>query len=425
MNMKNLHYIVLLVLPFLFQSCLRDDKDVFGTSTADRLATALKQDQEILMGAANGWLMSYYPGKSQSYGGYNLLIKFSKNDQVTVSSELSKADKTETSMYQLIGDSGPVLTFNTYNSLIHYFSEPWNSDGIGPVDTGMGGDYEFIILEATPEKVTLKGKKTGNRIIMTPIPTTTSWSDYLTILQKSNDNIYFPKYKCSIGGVDVDVSLSQHNFTLQYTENEKIIKKSMPFIATPTGFKLYETLELGNASINEFTYKSSDNSFISDDNKGQLTGIILPLNQLLLSGSWYLTYSKLGTYGQQCWDVVKAALLTKKEKLYFVTLTDGYFTFASILIDGIIPIRGIINLTNETEGDNKISLYFNGKANTIGYYYLTQVEGFDSILRPLTGKFTLTADNAKKPSWIKLSNENNPENTITLSRSEVYYPDEK
>ena len=57
-----------------------------------------------------------------------MFVKFGDNNAVTVASEKGKADQTETSMYELIADSGPVLTFNTHNSLFHYFSDPNNPD---------------------------------------------------------------------------------------------------------------------------------------------------------------------------------------------------------------------------------------------------------------------------------------------------------
>ena len=46
-----------------------------------------------------------------------------------------------------------MLTFDSYNPLIHMFSGPLG------LNMNLGGDYEFIIMSATPDKVILQGKK--------------------------------------------------------------------------------------------------------------------------------------------------------------------------------------------------------------------------------------------------------------------------
>ena len=104
--MKKIFWL-LLTLPFVFQSCLKDDEDIFPDSAADRMDKALKLNKEVLIGASNGWIMEYFPEKTQKYGGYTILVKFDANDDVTVSTERGGAGVTETSMYELIGDSGP------------------------------------------------------------------------------------------------------------------------------------------------------------------------------------------------------------------------------------------------------------------------------------------------------------------------------
>ena len=52
-----------------------------------------------------------------------------------------------TSQYDIISDMGPVLTFNTYNAILHYFTEPKGSSDVD----GMAGDYEFVFMDVKPE----------------------------------------------------------------------------------------------------------------------------------------------------------------------------------------------------------------------------------------------------------------------------------
>jgi hypothetical protein len=127
-------------MSLFLSSCLKEDKDFFQDSASDRMEQYLVKSKEILKGAANGWMMSCYPSPTQEFGGYTLFLKFGDGDKVTVASELEAADKTETSLYTVSSNTGPILSFNTYNSMIHYFSEPRNRDGIGADDSGMRGD---------------------------------------------------------------------------------------------------------------------------------------------------------------------------------------------------------------------------------------------------------------------------------------------
>jgi hypothetical protein len=75
--------------------------------------------------------------------------------------------KTDTaSTWAVKSDYGPILTFDTYNDVFHGFSDP-QEDG-----AGLLGDYEFLILKATPDLVLLKGKKHSAYSVMRPMKTT-------------------------------------------------------------------------------------------------------------------------------------------------------------------------------------------------------------------------------------------------------------
>ena len=144
------------------QSCLHDDEELFPDSAANRLEAAVKADRELLESAENGWEMHYYTGEQYTGGGYTMFMKF-KNGKAFVSSDIAPADMVETSSYDIVKDKGPVLTFNTYNMVMHYLAQPFQDD----VD-GEQGDYEFVITKTTQDSIYVKGKKWGNKFVMTP-----------------------------------------------------------------------------------------------------------------------------------------------------------------------------------------------------------------------------------------------------------------
>lgn len=176
--MKKYIYLFFLTFSILFAACSPEAEDIFGENAANRIEERLAADKAVLVGAQNGWLMEYYPANGQIYGGYNVLALFKEDGKVTISADITgDATAQATSTYRMKEQAGPVLTFDTYNEIFHIFSDPTNDLNIGTNGKGLEGDYEFTIMEATADKVTLKGKKTGNKIIMTPFEG--NWDEYL------------------------------------------------------------------------------------------------------------------------------------------------------------------------------------------------------------------------------------------------------
>jgi hypothetical protein len=167
MNKKNIFIYLLLALPLLLTSCLKDQEDLFTDSASARTTKYLAEVQDVLTSAENGWLLNYYPDREQSYGGAVYTLQFD-DEQVTVSSEIAgDPNYTETSTYILNNEDGPVLMFDTYNQLMHYFATPSGSSGAGGYEA-YDGDFIFIILGISEDKntITLKGNRSGNIMYM-------------------------------------------------------------------------------------------------------------------------------------------------------------------------------------------------------------------------------------------------------------------
>ena len=115
---------------------------------------------EILTEPTKTWEMAYFPNLEASSKGYNMVLKFNKNGNISVSAK-NKTDSCST--WVIKSDYGPLLSFDTYNEVFHAFSDP-RDDG-----AGLLGDYEFYILKATSDLVLLKGKKHGAYCVMRPM----------------------------------------------------------------------------------------------------------------------------------------------------------------------------------------------------------------------------------------------------------------
>ena len=51
--------LLLLALPLLMTSCLKDDNEVFGDSSSKRLQQALEETRTVLRSSEKGWVMVY------------------------------------------------------------------------------------------------------------------------------------------------------------------------------------------------------------------------------------------------------------------------------------------------------------------------------------------------------------------------------
>lgn len=237
--MKNLLLSIFLVGgALMLQSCLHDDDERFGTPAAQRVQETVAAHKKLLESAPNGWEMHYYSGQHYTGGGYTMLIKF-ENGKAHVSSDLtSNTSMVSTGSYDVIKDMGPVLTFNTYNELMHFLAQPYQSDV-----EGEQGDFEFLILDATPEKITLKGKKWKNVMEMTRIPDGFNWKTHLDKIKAVNDKLLFV-YDDKVGDKTVS-SL----YLAKESRRAKLVGENMPesaYYVTETGIHLYQPIDLGS-----------------------------------------------------------------------------------------------------------------------------------------------------------------------------------
>lgn len=152
-------------------ACSRDEESLFDKSAAERAQEAIETAFDVLTSNEAGWEVAYFPNLEASSKGYNMVWKFNANGKVSATAKnstttMNKMMTDSASTWAVKSDYGPILTFDTYNDVIHAFSDPQENGA------GLLGDYEFLILKATPEVVILKGKKHSAYSVMRPMKTT-------------------------------------------------------------------------------------------------------------------------------------------------------------------------------------------------------------------------------------------------------------
>ena len=186
--MKAKYILFVGLLAATFAACSRDEKDLFEKPAAIRAQEAIENAIDVLTANQNGWEMAYFPNLESDAKGYNMVLNFNKNGMVSVTAKnmATTGNKIMTdtaSTWAVKSDYGPILTFDTYNDVFHAFSDP-RDDG-----AGLLGDYEFLILKATPELVLLKGKKHSAYTVMRPMKNT-DLTAYFAACEKMQNNLF-------------------------------------------------------------------------------------------------------------------------------------------------------------------------------------------------------------------------------------------
>ena len=421
--MKKVVYLMLAAISILgYTSCTNEVDDVFDKSAAERVEASIASTKEILNAPANGWIIKFYG--NLDYGGYNVLCKFD-GDKVKAMSEVYGPDTTYTSHYSIEQSSGILLSFNEYNPLIHFFSDPKNPAGLGRNGVGFKGDLEFRLQEVSSDSIVMIGKKHGDRIVMVHAPQ--DWAAYLQSVEQVEKVMKHANYQLVIGNDTLPAKASYHNIAVTDTQTGDIIE--LPYTVTDKGIEIYEPTTIKGQKIKAFAYAEGSEWTETTNSDIKLIAVIPPLNETFVSGAWFITYSNLGALGQSYWDQVKAAEANIGESLlwaifgtYTVSQQNGpKFGFAFGSTNGKSTYGGQLYFTPTMIGQDEITLKFDGSGDSNGAWYYKNAK-MNLAIAPFIGTFKLTTDDVEDPSYIILTDKARPTNVIKLVAKETVYP---
>lgn len=430
--MKKIYNILFALIAVLsFTSCSTDIDEVFDKSSAERVNDAIAEYKTVLTSAENGWLMKYYPKANTKYGGYNLLLKFGTDGNVTAMSDALGADTKATSHYKLEQSASIVLSFDEYNKVIHFFSDPANPAGIGNNGKGMEGDLEFRVLTATADSVVMLGKKRGTKIVMTPMAKDADWTETINQIDDLEQEMQFPKYTCEVNNAKYVATTSYRTITFT-SSNAEDGSTTIPYIVTDKGIEFYKPITLNGISIKGFNYKGGDNyEFESTDAAVKMLGVVPPISEQVISGDWFFSVANMGSYTQTYWNAGNEEVSKHYSPCNYAVFTtstfDGYAGHWGILFN-VAGYGSFIDITPTIFDDNHISFACPGKFGLNGQYFyswgqmymiyaLTGDKGSHAAGVAKTYKIELLEGTTKQPSSIKLTDESNPNNWFVLTTS--------
>lgn len=262
--MKRIYSLIILALSSsLLFSCLKSQEDLFEESSAIRIQKLIRSYKDTLGSAQKGWILQYYPTPERSYGGFDYWLKFDNDQMVSVYTNLSinTYGLVYTSLYDIISEQGPLLTFNTYNDLMHYFTTPTSRNY-----QAYQSDYEFVIQGYKDGIFTLKGKKYGNTMYLIRLDDDTEPEDYLDAVARNSSMLLAGDFKCkSDNSMDMYFE-SGAEISFRYFEGQDTTVVTESFALTDKGFDLYKEVDIKGHKMRRFETDYDEGSYVCRDN---------------------------------------------------------------------------------------------------------------------------------------------------------------
>ena len=418
-------YSLCLLLLVFHSSCLFQEEDVFDEPAAQRLNHALTETETFLGQSSNGWVMEYFPTNEQA--GSTFLMKFSPDGKVLVATKnaYTKNYTEESGCWEMIGDNGPVLTFNTFINIFHLFSDPRNPGNTGYNGVGLGGDYEFMVLEAKEEQIKMKGKKRGTDIVLKRMSENQNWEAYFEILDKMDTSLFnqLAPVDWTLTAGDKVYTLkngASHIFTAQLQnqeiddiDDEKEIDVAIPIIITDYGFRFAQPF-----SIDDITFQS----FVFSDDKQSLHA--LENSEIRIAGVTDLADYFIKNRGS-VWKFEKESMPGTMKQLFEritnscvdlyaandVTLAIAYTPGRSIhslriLVtrnNGTQTLQGNLDLIPAYINTETVSFTNNGRGDNNGNTFYSRIDGLKEMLELLSTSFQLHTRNQINPVDMKFT----------------------
>ena len=292
------------------QSCLKSYVAYFDESSAERLTGYLSDLDQMLGGEQYGWRMEYFISNEDfQLGGLNVALKFDSEKGEVVAMSEEDATASYKSHYVLTSDSGPVLSFDTYNPVLHKYGTASSE-----YYEGRGGDYQFFIIGYDKENkvVNLKGKRNGN--LCTLYPLSEPIESFNAKMYNIQRNFYVSTFDGFIDGNKVTGEIDIRNRQFIAYEMEEYGKDSAgnplydiantistPYILKDSGLAFYNPIEVFGQSFDglafDYNIAQSDTTFhypaAGITFKGHIPADWLPYE--FFEGTYSLTYGSFGS----------------------------------------------------------------------------------------------------------------------------------
>ena len=285
----------------LIVACSPETENVFGDSPAQRQQKATEQYYQILEGNEYGWAVDFYPSELE-FGGIAYTALF-LDGRVTLACEQPidnrsvsgryAAGQEVTSDYRVVNGRGVMLTFDTYNALLHYWSQPSGTDF-----DGYASDYEFTFVSASADEVVLRGVKHGNLLCMYPLHEASATYINKVVDMRSQVGPDTRK-RIIVDGTTIPATIMENH--MEYPVDGQM--QNMPYVYTSQGVRFYQPVALNGVSAMELLFDAQSKSLRSADGRMQLPFPTALERFCGASTQWHFVYGKTDDSYEMCDDM--------------------------------------------------------------------------------------------------------------------------
>lgn len=312
----NISLVVLIALSSVsLVSCKNETEEIFDEDAIARLDKAKAEYANILTDKGGKWQMEYYANDEEP--GYIYVMTFKKDGSCTISGKnkwIGVVDGlnlgaigygSATSLWEIIADNGPVLTFNSFNKYFHLFADPEdipsnNDEDDNEQGYGHRGDYEFDLMKYSGDTLYITGKKHGIDMIMTRIDANYDDEVYMNEVVAMADSFFNAKipqvYINLPNGVRYIVKNGASSILSMYKEGEDEISTTETYnvIITHDGLSFMTPITLDGYTIKNFMRQADGSLLCRDDQQTTMTADDLSKVFMINSLVWRLNPTAVG-----------------------------------------------------------------------------------------------------------------------------------
>ena len=449
----NISLLLLGALSMGLMSCNHEEKDIFDESAAERLENSKDYFSNILVDQGGKWQLEYFTTTGEP--GYIYLFTFEKNGTVTISGDnkyiglLTDPNNkvpvygSAQSMWEVITDDGPVLSFNTYNKYFHLFADPEDilDTEIDEQGYGHDGDYEFDLMKYSNDTLYIEGKKHGVHMIMTRVAADVDDNTYLNEVVTLKDSLFHAKiptvflnlpsgYRYVVtGGASLMLSF--------YPETGDAISETESYnaVVTHDGLSFMHPLQLMDSlTMTPYTVQTfklaPDGSLVCRENS-EISFTADILNHLITDSKlqWTLNATKSSEGGfmtayNALYDQLKANNKNNninKVVMYYDQNREQFTLVVTIRIRVSGKMQNMpcaFYYDVEREGEDVIGFKYNGEMDNFSTRY---VQTFDKLLDVANAlasvKYKISTPSLLAPVNVTLTDTSNESNYIAIEAS--------
>ena len=415
-------------------SCKNEIDEIFDEDAVARLDKAKAEYIDILTSNGGKWQMQYYANSNEP--GYVYLMTFRNDGSVTIAGKNEWIGYVEgeslkvptygsqTSLWEVITDNGPVLSFNSFNKYFHLFADPEDIPSLSDEDTdetgyGHEGDYEFDLMKYSNDTLYISGKKYGIDMIMVRVDANVDdhvYMDEVVAMADSFFNAKIPQVYINLpndtrwivknGASSILKMFREGADEISTAENHNVI-------ITHDGLSFMHPITLDGYTIQNFIRQADGSLLCRDDNTTTITADDLNKVFTIRTFTWKGDTTQMGGEFADLFHGFKNELNDYgKRKLTSVQLSyDNTKECYAIAFGCLYQKRTFYPtyyLTAELVNDNQIKFHYTGEFNDAATIYGEKCPSMVGIVELLNrATFTLSTSSLLAPVDIKMSDSGN------------------